>query len=191
MHRIPALATLVTFSTLAACASQSPDAPTSSPLSASASALDTETTGTSALAILKQGGTFMFSLDESDPAARMHDKCAAESGGEKAKADACYDAIREEGSTEGMRFAPDGNRVMWTSFGREDGKEIVYTAAPLSLAADGDHAVIASFVEAPRGPQPGNMNWASAKIRIELPDTTTMIMKDPSKGRLVFHKRGQ
>jgi hypothetical protein len=174
---------------LAACASQSPDAPApaSDPLRNVQSA---QLGGATALDLLKGGGTYMFSLDESDPAARFRSQCATESPGDTAKADACYGAIRAVGSNEGMRFVPDAaGHLVWTSFGQEEGKEVVYIQVPLSLAADGDRAVVASFAEAPHGPQlAGEPNWASTRIRIELPDATTMVMNDPSKGRLVFHR---
>jgi hypothetical protein len=174
--------------TLAACASQSPEATpglstSSSPLSATAGA-------TSGRDLLERGGTYMFSLDESDPAARFHAQCATENPGDTVKADACYARVREEGSNEGMRFALDADhRVVWTSFGRKDGKEVVFVEAPLNVEPDGEHAVITSFAAAPKGPQlAGEAGWARARIRIELPDATTMVMNDPAKGKLVFRR---
>lgn len=176
------------------CASQSPDAGTApAPVGAQSSPLATTPGATSALEILEAGGTFMFSLDESDPSARFHEQCASESAGDKAKADACYAHVREEGSTEGMRFALDADhRVVWTSFGHDGGKEVVYIEAPMNVSSDGEHAVVASFAAAPKGPQlQGEKGWASARIRIELPDATTMVMNDPHKGKLVFHRVAQ
>ncbi|HEY1693103.1 MAG TPA: hypothetical protein VGG39_13135 [Polyangiaceae bacterium] len=174
---------------LAGCASQSPDA-APSPVGVASDPLVAAPGATSAVALLERGGTFMFSLDESDPAAHFHAQCASESGGDKAKADACYAHVRDVGSQEGMRFALDGqSRVVWTSFGHEDGKEVVYIEAPLTVTADGEHAVLTSFAEAPRGPQlAGEKDWASKKVRIELPDASTMVMNDPRKGKLVFHR---
>jgi hypothetical protein len=120
----------------------------------------------------------------------MRAKCSADNPGDAAKADACYAAIRAVGAAEGMRFAPDAQgRVVWTSFGHEEGKEVVFIEAALTLVADGDHAVLSSFAEAPRGPQlAGEREWASKKIRIELPEAGTLVMNDPSKGKLVFHR---
>lgn len=182
------------LSLVAACASQSPDAgSTPAPVGAQSSPLAVSPGATSALEILEAGGTFMFSLDESDPSARFHEQCASESAGDKAKADACYAHVRDEGSAEGMRFALDADhRVVWTSFGHDGGKEVVYIAAPMNVSPDGEHAVVASFAAAPKGPQlQGEKDWASARIRIELPDATTMVMNDPHKGKLVFHRVAQ
>jgi hypothetical protein len=184
------LAAVAALAVLAsACASQSPDA-SPAPVGVTSDPLATVPGATTAFDLLQRGGTFMFSLDESDPSARFHEQCTSESGGDSAKAEACYAHVREVGSNEGMRFAPDSDRhVVWTSFGREDGKEVVYIEGPLAVAADGDHAVVTSFASAPRGPQlAGEKDWASQKIRIEMPDATTLVMRDPRKGKLVFHK---
>ncbi|HEY8091660.1 MAG TPA: hypothetical protein VIF09_27530 [Polyangiaceae bacterium] len=183
-------AAVLVLSGLPACsASQGPDS-TSLATSTAAETATPAAGATSALELLRQGGTFMFSLDESDPSVMQHERCASESGGDKAKADACYAHVRDVGSGEGMRFALDaGGRVVWTSFGHEDGKEVVFVEAPLNVSADGEHAVLSSFAAAPKGPQlKDEKDWASAKIRIELPDATTMVMKDPRKGKLVFHR---
>jgi hypothetical protein len=78
--------------------------------------------------------------------------------------------------------------VVWTSFGRDDGKLVTFVEAPLNLVADGAHAVVASFAAAPTGPQlAGEAGWASQRIHIELPEPSTMVMVDPRKGKLVFH----
>ena len=188
-----ASAAVLVLSVLPACsASQGPDS-TSVATTTAAETVAPSAGATSALEILRQGGTFMFSLDESDAAAFWRERCGSESAGDAAKADACYAKVREAGSGEGMRFALDAEkRVVWTSFGHEDGKEVVFVEAPLNVSADGEHAVLSSFAAAPKGPQlKDEKDWASAKIRIELPDATTMVMKDPRKGKLVFHRVGQ
>lgn len=184
-----AAASLALLASLPACASQSPDASPSA-VGVTSDPLTSTPGGTTAVALLEHGGTFMFSLDESDPAARFHEQCASESGGDQAKSEACYAHVRDVGSKEGMRFALDADHhVVWTSFGQEDGKEVVYVEAPLDVTADGEHAVVSRFAAAPRGPQlAGEKDWASARVRIELPDASTMIMRDPRKGKLVFHR---
>ncbi len=191
MHRSSIRAFALPFMCLvavAACASQNPDAP-GTPTAVSNEAL-TASSATSPLDLVRGGGSYLFSLDESAPAARFHTQCATESGGDTAKADACYAHIREVGSQEGMRFGLDAEqRVVLTSFGREDGKDAVYLEGPLALRADGDHAVVATFAAAPHGLQmDGKPVWPQKPFRFEFPDSTTMVMTDEVKGRLVFHR---
>jgi hypothetical protein len=186
----PSFALVSTLALLAGCASQSPDAPTTSSQGLSQGTLDVASGGTTALDLMKQGGTFMFSLDESDPAATFHAQCQKESAGDAAKADACYAHIRQEGSQEGMRFSLDPDQhVVWTSFGLEDGKEAIYIQSPMALTTDGERAVVATFAAAPRGVQvEGQPNWAAQRIHFAFPDASTMVMNDKSKGKLVFHR---
>jgi hypothetical protein len=196
---IPALsnATFATFAALATtaavagCASQSPDPPTASPTGVTAAAAEPlqATMTTPPLDRVRRGGSFLFSLDESSPAARWHAQCGKESGGDAVKAEACYGHIREVGSHEGMRFTLDAQqRVVLTSFGLEDGKDAVYLEGPLSLRGDGEHALVATFAAPPHGLQvEGSPVWQKP-FRFEFPDESTLIMNDEVKGRLVFHR---
>ncbi len=178
---------------LAACASQSPDAPSASATGVRPDSVAASAGSTSAIDLLRQGGSYMFSLDESAPSARFHAQCDKEGGGDPAKAEACYAHVREVGSHEGIRFSVDaGKRIVMTSFGLEDGKEAIYLEGPMSLAADGDHAVVGNFAAVPHGLQmQGKTGGPDKPVRIELPDDRTMVMVDDVKGRLVFHRAGQ
>jgi len=174
----------------AACASQSPDAPTASPLGMSAEALG-PTAVTPPLDLIRRGGSFMFSLDESGPSATFHEQCSRETGSDAAKADACYAHVREVGSHEGMRFALDAEqRVVMTSFGLEDGKEAIYLEGPLALRTDGDHALLGTFAAPPHGVQMAGATtaWPKKPVRLEFEGDSTLVMTDEVKGRLVYHR---
>lgn len=175
---------------VAACASQSPDPPTVSPTGVTAEPLGAAAASTPALDLVHRGGSFLFSLDESDPSARFHEQCARESGGDAAEAEACYAHVREVGSHEGMRFTLDaGQRVVLTSFGLEDGKEAIYLEGPLDLRADGDRALLGTFAAPPHGLQmEGKDAWPKRPVRFEFVDDSTLVMTDEVKGRLVFHR---
>lgn len=181
MHRAFIAIAPVFFSL--ACASQSPDVSVASTGSAAS-------TTSPALEALKRGGTFMFSLDESDPATTIRQQCAAKSGGDQAKADACYAEVRAIGSREGFRFTvgQDG-QIVWTSFGSETpGNEIVFLEAPLSVTAEGDRVLVMTLTAAPHGTQAkGAQDWRGKAVRFELADDT-LVMSDPRKGKLVFHR---
>jgi hypothetical protein len=133
----------------------------------------------------------MFSLDESDPSATFHQQCSRETGGDAAKADACYAHVREVGSHEGMRFAVDAEqRVVMTSFGLEEGKEAIYLEGPLALRTDGDHALLATFAAPPHGIQMAGAPtaWPKKPVHLEFDGDSTLVMTDEVKGRLVYHR---
>jgi hypothetical protein len=178
----------VCFATLAACASQSPDA--STPGATGETSLAASSATTPALDVLKQGGPFAFALDESDPSKIFHDQCNAESGGDSAKATACYAHVREEGAHELIRFSvgADG-KLVWTSYGVEDGKEVIFLEVALAVTTDGDHAVVGRMVGTARGRHAGDGSVPPNKlVRFEASDASTVAMIDPQKGRLVFHR---
>jgi hypothetical protein len=188
VHSNPLAALLPAFALVAACASQSPDPPAAS-TGTSAEPLNASSATTPSVDLLRAGGSFLFSLDESDPAAMWHERCGRESGGDAAKAAACYAHIREVGSHEGMRFTLDAEqRVVLTSFGLEDGKDAIYMEGPLEVRPDGDRAVVATFAAPPHGLQIEGNAWPKKPVRLEFPDASTLVMKDEVKGRLVFHR---
>jgi len=177
----------VCFAALTACASQSPDTSSPSPVGDTSQKLSSA--ATPALDVLKQGGPFVFALDESDPSKLFHDQCNAQSGGDSAKADACYARVHEEGAHELIRFAVDADgRLVFTSYGVEEGEEVLFLEVPLAVTTDGDHAVVGRMVGTARGRQAGEGPVAPNKlVRFEVTDATTVAMVDPQKGRLIFH----
>jgi hypothetical protein len=180
----------VCLAALTACASQSPETSSASPTGESSEQLSASSGTSPALDVLKQGGPFAFALDESDPAKVFHDQCTTQSAGDSTKADACYARIREEGAHELIRFAlaSDGHLV-WTSYGIEDGKEVLFLEIPLAVTTDGDHAVVGRAAGTARGRQAGDgVVSPSKRIRFEVPNATTVVMVDPQKGRLVYHR---
>ena len=59
------------------------------------------------------------------------------------------------------------------------------------MRVDGDHTVIATFAAPPHGLQmEGKPAWPKP-LRFEFPDSSTMVMTDEVKGRLVFHRTQQ
>src|SRR5579883_11066 len=181
------VAALFATMTLAACASQSPDAPSAPPAGASTGSLGAADAQTPALDVLRRGGSFAFSLDESDPAKYFRDQCAKESGGDAAKADACYAHVREVGSHEGIRFSLDERKqLVWTSYGTENGTEAIYIEAPLAITTEGDRAVWGTPAGEVRGAQLAREpHPARLRVRFEVVDASTVTMVDPEKGRLV------
>ena len=135
-------------------------------------------------------GTWVFALDASEVAKPIREQCAQESGSDAKKASACWGAIAEQAGREKIRFATDtAGHTIWTSFGDEGTKQIVFVEVPVELAADGPGHVLAKIAGAPRGEQAAQFAQRSINaMRIEVVDARTIAMDDPKKGRLVFTK---
>ena len=144
----------------------------------------------SAIDTLRAGGTYGFVLGESDPGIKLRASCAAEHPGDAPGAAACYDAVRQMGDREGIRFSLDaGGRLVWTSYGMEEGKPVTYVEVPLEASLDKDGSVAAKQVEGPRGLQVDARQFPKdAVLRFQVIDADTIVMPDPHKGKLVFRR---
>lgn len=144
--------------------------------------------GQAALAVLRGGGDFTFSLDESDPGVRARASCAAQAGDDATKADACYAAIRAQASEEGLRFAVDASgALVWTSRGKDNGVEITYLRAPIALASEEAGGLAFNWAASPEGASAAHAP-ADFVLHVQVPDANTVITTDAKKGRLVFHR---
>jgi hypothetical protein len=160
-------------------------------LAACASAAEPASTPTaSPIDTLRAGGTFGFVLDESEPGIRLHAKCAADHPGDAAGAAACYDAVRVEAAREGIRFSLDAaGRLVWTSYGAEDGKPVKYVEGPLEASLEKDGSINAKQLERPHGLQVDAHDFpVEAVLRFQVIDADTVVMPDPHKGKLVFRR---
>jgi hypothetical protein len=160
-------------------------------LAACASAAEPAATpANDALATLRAGGNFGFVLDESDPASKFRADCAAKHPGDAAGAGACYDAIRQQGAREGIRFSLDASgRIVWTSYGVEDGKPATYIEAHLDATPESPGVVAVRLSEPARGLQvEGRPFPPNAVMRFQVVDANTVLMFDGQKGKLVFRR---
>jgi hypothetical protein len=160
---------------LAACASAGEPASSPPP-----SALDT----------LRAGGSYGFVLDESDPAARFHVACTSEHPSDAAASGACYEAVRQAGAREGIRFSTDAQgRLVFTSYGVEDGKPAVYIEVALDASLEKEGVVAARLLERPRGLQMQDRPMApDTVVRFQVVDADTVVQVDAKKGKLVFRR---
>lgn len=167
---------------LGACAS----APSDATLAASSSAASTASEARPS----ELAGTWGFVLAASDVAAPIRARCAKDSSGDATKAQACWNEVAAEAANEKIRFSTDAaGHTVWTSFGSEGAKEIVFVEVPVELAADGPGHVLAKVSGAPKGDHAAQFAKASVNVmRIEVVDARTIAMNDPKKGRLVFAK---
>lgn len=152
----------------------------------------TEATGKapSALVAARLEGTFDFDLDASDVAATFRATCDKQASGDAAKSAACYDAVRKEARDEKVRFTKNAEgQLVYTSFGLEAGKEEVYLEAPITLTRGAEeHMMLAKAAAFPHGSFVSRVSFALRDLPIEAPDATTLVLVDPSKGRLVYRR---
>ena len=144
----------------------------------------------SALDTLRAGGSFDFVLDESAPGATQHTRCGSEHPGDEAGEKACYEQIRQVASHEGIRFSVDGQgRLVWTSYGMEDGKPVTYVDVPLTASLEAGGVVAAKLADRPRGLQVEHHPMdPSTVLRFQVVDANTVVTVDPGKGKLVFRR---
>jgi hypothetical protein len=135
-------------------------------------------------------GTWAFVLASSDVAVPLREKCAKSSANDAAKSQACWDEIAQEAAREKIRFTKNtAGETVWTSFGSEGAKEIVFVQVPVELASDGPGHVLAKVAGTPKGDMAAQFAKASINVmRIELVDARTIAMNDSKKGRLVYTK---
>lgn len=135
-------------------------------------------------------GTWGFVLQASDVVGPIREQCETESGGDRARADACFAGIEAQAKKEKIRFAADaGGRMVWRSYGVDDGKEELFLEVPVELAPDGAGHVLAKIAGAAKGAQAEKFERAGVKaLRVEIVDERTIAMTDPKKGRLVYTK---
>lgn len=135
-------------------------------------------------------GTFRFDLHASEVAGAVKEECAKESGGDRAKADACFAAIEAQAKREKIRFAKDKTgRMVWSSFGVDGDKVETFLEVPVELKSDGPSHVLATVAGKATGFQAAKIEKSEAKaMRVEIIDATTIAMRDPKKGRLVYTK---
>lgn len=145
----------------------------------------------SPLVAARLDGTFDFDLDASDVATTFRAKCEKQSEGDARKTAACFDEVRKDARNEKVRFTRNAEgQLVYTSFGLETGKEDVYVEAPILLTRGVEKdTMIAKAVGIPRGSFVSRMSFALRELPIEAPDASTVILVDPSKGRLVYHRR--
>jgi hypothetical protein len=122
---------------------------------------------------LHRGGTFMFELERSPRvAALMKAKCAL-------RAASCYDDIKRDASTEGVRISTNAEgQLIYTSFGAGE----TYLETPFRVVSR--HGTQLQ-VEA-TGP---GAKAASGLITMDLPADGSLAIVDPIKGRLSYTKQ--
>ena len=136
-------------------------------------------------------GTYDFVLEASDVAAKFRDKCSAEAGGDATRSAQCFDAIKQEASQEKIRFSRnEAGELVWTSFGVEDQREVVFVQVPVTIAQADRGAFIAKTAGWPRGTLAGQLTHIRAEMRIERDTDGLLVMIDPRKGRLAYRREG-
>ena len=146
-------------------------------------------------ALIEEGGTFMFSWDDSPDAKKTAvERCTTDAKGDQKKADACIKEMLESSADEGIRFEKDAKGVhWWVSFGKEKGKELLFYKTAITIDKEEGRRVFISPVGSAEGLVAAKMKIPEAKDRyFEFPDNDTVQMAKPpesKKGVLTYRRK--
>jgi hypothetical protein len=174
-HRSIALACLALIATNVACSGDAAEAET---IKANTAALSPGLTG-----------TYDFLLEASDVAAKFRANCTSDNAGDVKRAEQCFDAVRAEAKLEKIRFSRnDDGELVFTSFGLEGDREVVFVEVPIAITSVEPHAFVAKAAGFPRGTLVGRLTHLRAELRVERNGDGTIVMIDPKKGRLAYRR---
>lgn len=126
-------------------------------------------------------GTYDFLLEQSDVAAPLREKCAADAK--------CWNEIREEADKEKIRFTRDtSGQLVFSSYGIEDGKEHLFLEAPVAIAEASPNVYRGRLVGWPKGKLVAQLTRARSEMKIERRADGTITVIDEKKGRLVYKR---
>lgn len=166
------------------------DVPTAAPVETAKAAEPPPPPKKTAKESLEAGGTFAFSLADSPDAKKVaDDACDKKAKKDAKKLDACHKETDDAAAGEGIRFEKDKDgKIVWTSYGIENGKEVIYIKVPFKVAKE-DGSKITLI---PDGKAEGKMAKGAApkEVLFEVDDATVK-MTDPmgKKGVLVYKKK--
>jgi len=137
--------------------------------------------------IIETGGTFMFSLADSADAKKMAtEDCEKKSKKDAKKQEACMKDVETAAAGEGIKLEKTDKGIVWTSFGKEKDKEVVYVKSGVKIAKSDDKSATLT----PEGKAEGKMaKTAPKEMAIDIPDESTVIITDPKKGKLTYKKK--
>lgn len=144
-------------------------------------------------AIIADGAKFQFSLKESPDALKLQQLGCAQ--GDAVKQAVCLEAVTKEGTTEGIRFEKEGDKLLWVSFGvGKGGKEEIYLRGPIALLdapADELHFRPAGAFTGIQATQAGFDKFPPDRfITVKAIDAKTIVMQaPPPKGALMYHRQ--
>jgi len=149
--------------------------------------------------ILAPGVPFLFAMRESAVFAELEAGCKKEVGGDtdRVKIDLCLRKVETEAMREGIRFDKgEGEQLVYVSFGKKpDGTEDVFLKVAVTVQTGGPQNQLRTKAAGkPEGMQVAKMppeaieQMQAAEFVVEAVDATTVVVLDPKKGKLVYHK---
>ncbi len=134
-------------------------------------------------------GTYDFVLASSDVGAKLRAQCDASSGGDASRAAQCWSEVERDAANEKIRFSRNADgQLVFTSFGVENGKEDVFVEVPIAAKELEPGVIVASSAGWPRGSLVGQLTNLHFERRVERGAGDTIVLPDPSKGRLVYRR---
>ncbi len=137
--------------------------------------------------MITSGGAFQLVLADSDLMTAKTTECEKKSKGDEAKQTDCMAKATELAATDGIRFEQDDAEAWWwVSFSGASGKEVVHNRIQFVIASDAETTITLT----PQGKDKGKKPWKKlpTEMVIEAPDENTLVLQDPTRGKLVYRK---
>jgi hypothetical protein len=138
--------------------------------------------------LLHEGTAFMLNHRASDMGAQAEERCGKKAGDDVAKKANCLSAAINKMDREGMMFDEDEEGKWWfIRIGIVKGAKVEYNRVPIEMGEASGKSVTMKVVGADKASR--RKGTVPSEMTFEVPDEYTVIVQDPSRGKMVFEPK--
>jgi hypothetical protein len=138
--------------------------------------------------LLHEGTAFMLNHRASDMGVQAEEKCGKKAGDDVAKKANCLSAAINKMDREGMMFDEDEEGKWWfIRIGIVKGAKVEYNRVPIEMGEASGKSVTMKVVGADKASR--RKGTVPSEMTFEVPDEYTVILQDPSRGKMVFEPK--
>ncbi len=136
--------------------------------------------------IVREGTAFMMNISESDVGKKIEEKCAKQSGDDIAKLSNCRSREINRVDREGFLFEQKDGAWWYVRFAIVKGAKIEYNKLQIEVGEPSGNKLTIKTVGKDKVRRKGTV---PPELNFEVPDEYTVILNDPSRGKLVFEPK--